>query len=397
MLAGMLDERAARYTAVRADSLRAYREQPGEADEPRILVVLDGFGAFREEYDSGLQRQSVFAQFQKLVNDGRSVGIHFAITADRASALPTSMQGAFQHRVVLRMPDQDAYLALGVPKDVLSQTSSPGRAMSAHSPNELQLAILGRDPSPVGQARAIERLAEAISLRVRPTPVLRLPEHIDAGAVPARVGGLPTLGMEDASLDFIGFEPQGTYVVAGPPRSGLSSSVRWIGESLRRTFPQVPRVLLSPRNSELAGLPLWTAQVIGAPQIKDYLATKLAPYLGTTAEGGVPNVAIFVDRFGELIGSEVDGPLTEALKQIRRNGHLLVAAGETAGFTPSGFSNLLTEVKNGRAGLLLQPQPNDGDLVKAQLPRSRVADFPRGRGYWVANNAIVKVQLPEVE
>lgn len=396
-LNGVLDERAARYNAVRADSLRAYREQPGRQDEPRILVVLDGFGSFREEYDSGLQRQAVFAQFQRLVNEGRSVGIHFAISVDRSSALPSSMQGAFQHRVVLRMPDQDSYMALGVPKDVLSPTSPPGRAMSANNPNELQLAILGRDPSPVGQARAIEQLAETITLRAAPEPVRRLPEHIDAAQVPVTAGGLPTLGMEDASLDFIGFEPQGTYVVAGPPRSGLSSSVRWIAESLRRAMPSVPRVLLTPRASELAELSLWTAQLSGTAQVKDYLTTKLAPYLNSTAEGGTPSVAIFVDRFGELIGSEVDGPLTEALKLVRRNGHLLIATGDTSGFAPSGFSNLLSEIKNSRAGLILQPQPNDGDLIKTQLPRSRAADFPRGRGYWVANNAIYKVQLPEVD
>jgi len=397
LLSGILDDRAARYTAVGADSLRAYREQPGRANEPRVIVVLDGFGSFREQYDAGLQRQAVFAQFQRLVNEGRGVGIHFAVTADRASALPSSMQGAFQHRVVLRMPDQDAYLALGVPKDVLNAASPPGRAMSATNPNELQLAILGRDPSPVGQSREIDKLAATIALPSPPAPVRRLPERVPVEKVPVTVGGLPTLGMEDHSLGFVGFEPQGAYVVAGPPKSGLSSAVRWMAESLQRALPGVPRVLLTPRASELSGLPVWTATVTGIPQLKEYLTEKLAPYYTSQSQGTVPNVAIVIDRFGELIGSEADAALTEAIKQVRRNGHLLIAAGETAGFAPSGFSSLLTELKNGRAGLLLQPQPNDGDLVKTQLPRVRAADFPRGRGFWVANNEILKVQIPEVE
>ncbi len=397
MLSVLLDARAPRYNEVGADSLSAYRRQPGRAGEPRVLVLVDGFGSFREEYDSGLQRQAVFAQFQRLVNEGRGVGIHFAVTVDRPSALPSSMQGAFQHRVVLRMPDADAYMALGVPKDVLDHASPPGRALSAHDPNELHLATLGRDPSPVGQAREIEQLAAVIVLPSRPEPVRSLPKEIAASDVPVTVGGLPTLGMEDRSLAFIGFDPQGTYVVAGPPKSGVSSAVRWLAESMRRALPAVPRVLLTPRASELAGLSLWTAQVTGTAQIKDYLATKLAPYLESAAGAGTPSVAIVVDRFGELIGSEVDGALTEALKQVRRNGHLLIATGDTSSFSPSGFSNLLTEIKNGKAGLLLQPQPGDGDLVKTQLPRFRPADFPRGRGYWIANNAIDKVQLPEVE
>uniref|UniRef100_UPI00196886DB hypothetical protein n=1 Tax=Escherichia coli TaxID=562 RepID=UPI00196886DB len=150
----------------------------------------------------------------------------------------------------------------------------------------------------------------------RPAPVLRLPEQVPASQVPATVGGLPTLGMEDTTLDYVGFEPQGAYVVAGPPRSGLSSAVRWLAESLRRTHPSVPLVLLTPRESALASLNLWPAQLTGTAQVKDYLQTNLAPYYNSAAQGTTPSVAIFVDRFGELIGSEADAALTEALKQV---------------------------------------------------------------------------------
>ena len=72
-----LDERAAAFTAVRADNLSSYR-QHGNPDEPRVLVLLDGFESFRTEYDSGLQRAKTYAQFHRLLSEGRSVGIHFA-------------------------------------------------------------------------------------------------------------------------------------------------------------------------------------------------------------------------------------------------------------------------------------------------------------------------------
>lgn len=397
MLDHLLDDRAARYNAVRADSLRAYRDQPGKADEPRILVLVDGFGAFRTEYDSGLQRQATFAKVQRLINEGRAVGIHFAVTADRAAVIPSSMQGAFQHRMVLRMADEDAYISLGVPKDVLNAASPPGRCMNSKSPNELQLAVLGKDPSPVGQAREIEELAVEVARyqTLRPNPVLRLPEVILAEDLPQLVDGLPTLGMEDASLAPIGFEPQGILLFAGPPKSGLSSSVRWMAESMHHALPTVPRVLLSARSTSLSSLPLWTAAVTGPDRVRDYVEDKLKPYLDSEAAEGKPAIAIFVVQFPELAGSSCDMALTEAIKSARRNGHFFMGAGETATF--NGFSSMITEIKSSRAGLLLTPESSDGDLLRASLPRVRAADFPPGRGFWVRNGGVLKVQLPVLE
>ncbi len=397
MLDKLLDERATRFTAVRADSLRVYRDQPGKADEPRILMLVDGFGAFRTEYDSGLQRQATFARFQRLVSEGRAFGIHVAVTADRAAVIPSSMQGAFQHRMVLRMPDEDAYVALGVPKDVLNAASPPGRCVNAKSANELQLAVLGQDPSPLGQAREIELLAVTVAQyqSTRPTPVGKLPGLVLSSELSRTVGGLPTLGLEDASLAPIGFEPQGVLLVAGPPRSGVSSSVRWLAESMRQALPSVPRVLLSARSTPLAHLPIWTAVVTGPDRIKEYLESQLKPYLASEAVEGQPRVAIFVEHFPELAGSSCDAVVTEAIKSTRRNGHLFVGAGGTATF--NGFSSVLTEIKSSRSGLLLTPESGDGDLLRVTLPRGKAADFPPGRGYWVRAGGILKVQLPVVE
>lgn len=398
MLSRMLDERSARFNAVNANSLRDYRKRPAMGNEPRLLVLIDGFGAFRSEYDSGLNRQAVFAQFQRLVNEGRSVGIHFAVTADRGAALPASMQGAFQQRIVLRMADEDAYLGLGVPRDVLGSTSPPGRCMNAERPNEMQLAVLGKDPSPLGQAREISILAESVAAfqKSRPVEILRLPEVVLASEMPVRVNGQPALGMESRSLAPVGFEPKGAHVVAGPPNAGQERAMQWFAESMRRALPEVPRILLSARSTPLAALDVWTAKVSGVDQVKEYLEKKLTPYLVTEAAAGRPSVAIYIDQLPEFAGSPVDSGLAEAVKNVRRNGHLLFGSGETAGFGAFG-STMLAELKGSRAGLLLQPEASDGDLLKVSLPRSRAADFPVGRGYWVRNGAAKQVQIPVVE
>ncbi len=396
MLSRIVDERAARYNKVRASSLMAYRKEQGNDQEPRILVLLDGFQTFRSDYDSGLQRQKIYGQFQQIANEGRAVGVHIAMTADRAMAVPNAIMGAFQHRVVMRQADEDGYMTLSVPKDVLSPSSPPGRCMNALDPNELQLAVLGRDASPPGQAKAIEQLAESVARfqRSRPEPVRRLPETIRVEELPKSVNGLPVLGVEDVSLAPFGFEPQGVLLVAGPPKSGVSSSMGWLAQSLQRTHPAVPRVLLSARGTPLSAMSLWTGQSSGVDRVQEYLQNQIKPYVEREANDGKPGIAVFVEQVAEFAGSMCENVLIEIMKQARRNGHLFVGAGETASF--NAFSSSLTELKSSRAGLLLAPETNDGDLLKAQLPRVRSVDFPVGRGYWVRNGEVFKVQLPEV-
>jgi DNA segregation ATPase, ftsK/spoIIIE family len=142
-------------------------------------------------------------------------------------------------------------------------------------------------------------------------------------------------------------------------------------------------------------LPLWTATVHGADRVQEFLTNQLKPYLTTETTPGLPRVAVFVEQFSELAGSPADSTLAESLKLARRNGHLLIGAGEIA--TMSGFNSSMPELKGARQGLLLQPEMNDGDLLKAQLPRVRAADFPPGRGYWIAAGDAVRVQIPEVD
>ncbi len=61
-----------------------YRELASKPDEPRILLLIDGIGTFREAYEVGPQYR-LWETFQGIVADGRQVGVHVVVTADRAS------------------------------------------------------------------------------------------------------------------------------------------------------------------------------------------------------------------------------------------------------------------------------------------------------------------------
>src|SRR5699024_6788454 len=47
-----VEERSARYAAAHADTVTEYRSLSGQHAEPRILLLLDGYGTFRSEWES---------------------------------------------------------------------------------------------------------------------------------------------------------------------------------------------------------------------------------------------------------------------------------------------------------------------------------------------------------
>ncbi|MBK8468270.1 MAG: FHA domain-containing protein [Actinomycetales bacterium] len=393
----IVDTRSSRYSAARASTLTEFRSVSGESSEQRILLLVDGFGTFRNEYESTADRLAIYNLFQQLLVDGRAVGVHVAMTADRPAAVPTSIGAAFQRKVVLRLVDEDAYVYLGVPKDVLNPTSEPGRAMQVGRPNELQLAILGDSVNVAAQARAIEELAAENAKRVtiKPESIRSLPSTIPYATLPADVLGKPTLGVADDTLAPFAFDPSGTILIAGPAQSGRTNAVRWFAESTRRCHPQTPLVHFSARRSPLSELGTWALEASGLDACAA-IAAKVKAIAEEASTDSAPLLAIFVESYPDFVGTPAEGPMVELVKLCRRNGHMFVAEGETSAWVSPW--PLVQEVRNGRTGLLLQPDQTDGDsLLRTSLPRVRRSDLPPGRGFWIRGGRSRKVQVPLVD
>ena len=67
MLRDTIDRRAVCYAAVRAGTIAEYRTLADEPDEPRILLLVDGFPAFRQDYELG-PRMRTYDRFQSIAN-----------------------------------------------------------------------------------------------------------------------------------------------------------------------------------------------------------------------------------------------------------------------------------------------------------------------------------------
>ena len=394
MLRDLVDERAVRYSAVSAGTIGEYRRIAGAPDEPRILLLVDGIGAFKEQYEFGSANLSAwFTAFAQVAADGRAVGVHVVVAGDRPNSVPTSIASTVQRRIVLRMASEDEYLMLGVPRDVLSATSPAGRGIL--DGNEVQLAILGPSGNVAVQAREMKRLAVSLGRAgsARPRPVQRLADQVELAPLPAGTADAPVVGLEDLSLGPIAVPARGTLLLAGPPASGRTTALVTLAAALGRAAPSMRRILFAPRRSALSGRG-WAREAVGASAVAS-AAQDLIAELESPAVVGVPPIALFIEALPEFTGTEAEYELDRLVRLASREDHFVVGEGETS--TWQQAYTLAGPFKAGRKGLLLVPGDMDGDnLMGTSLGRIRRADFPPGRGFLVVNGRAARVQIAQV-
>jgi len=393
MLRDLVDDRSIRYAAVRAGSIGEYRRIADQPSEPRILVLVDGIGAFRDQYEFG-GHSAWFTTFSQIATDGRQVGVHIVISGDRPNSVPASLGSTIQRRLILRMASEDDYSLVGAPKDTLSAVSPPGRGVMEG--NEVQMAVLGADSNVAVQAREIAKLAEAMTRQgVTPAqPVLTLGDAIPLGSLPSTSGGHPVIGVRDDSLSPFTFTARGAMLVAGSPGSGRSTALATIATALRRADPGIRLVHISPRKTNLTPLPLWTLSISEPAQIAAFADDVSAQLDAETLKPA--QFALFIENIGELNGSPAELDVDRLVKRALRDEVFVI--GESESSTWSAAWTLGGAFKSSKRGLLLVPGELDGDsLLGTTLGRFKRADLPPGRGFFIQGGRVTKLQiaLPE--
>jgi len=388
-----IDERSARYAQLRAGSVGQYRALAERPDEPRILLLLDGLSAFRDAYEAETGRGQVFAAFQRVVAEGRPLGVHVVMSAERPGALPTSLAGSVPRRLVLRQADESAYSVLDVPKDAIGPRTPPGRGVLAGTVDEVQVAVVGGTSNPAEQGARIEELA--VRMRdagvAQAPPVRRLPSFVTLSGLPSAVDGMPVLGLADDTLEPVGLAPHGTFLVAGLPGSGRTTVLGALSASLRRFAPEGRLYYVGSRRSPVHAAGVWTDAAVTAEEAAE-LARSLLPELREPPTGGT-GIVLVIESITDLLGGPAEQVLTEAVKAARRNEHFVLAESETS--TWGSAWPLVAEVRNARRGLVLQPDHLDGDaLFRTPFPRMSRAEFPPGRGVVVEHGRARRVQVP---
>lgn len=385
-LRSIIDDRQDQFAAVRADNIADYRLITNQPDVPRIFLLIDGLGTFRETYEfkAGMTQ---FETMQQIATDGRPLGVHVVVAADSTRAVPPSLAASIQQNLILRMASSDDYINLGAPKDVLSQSSPPGRGLLGGY--EVQLAVFGGNANLALQSRQVEKLAAAMRRQGIPDApgILALPENISFEVLPAGARGEVTLGIDDFNLAPVSTVASGAFLLAGPPASGRTTALISLARALKSSTPSMRRIYFGARKTAVSTLPFWDEAYSGVEEVREALEK-----VKSLIAAGDGTVAIFIESLTEFTESEVEYDLTALIKDALKNNHWVVGESETS--TWSSAWNLAGPFKAGRRGLLLCPGDMDGEmLLSTNLGRLFGAKFTPGRGFLIGRGKAIKLQV----
>lgn len=397
-----IDDRARRYASAQAGTISEYRAAAGAPEEPRVLLLVDGIGAMRSAYETGPQA-ALLDLLTTIAIDGRQVGVHVVLSADRTGAIPNALAGSVQRNLVLRLASDMDQMALGAPADGFTSATPPGRGFIEDQ--QVQVAVLGGSRNVAVQANAIERLAARLRREstTEAPEVKRLPEHVALDSLPvaldhtgsAVAGGPdaePVFAMDDETLGPVGFDPSTPMLIAGPAGSGRSSAVMTLVTAMRRARSDSRFVLLGQKRSPLSASSLWERSALGVEDV-GRLAGELVTEL-EQSDGEAKNLVLVIEGIGEFLNTDADYTLVDLLKAARAEDVTVIAEGETP--TLSGSWPLLAPIKSARHGIVLQPDQIDGDsLFNTSFGRVSRADFPPGRGMYVRSGRARRVQVGE--
>ena len=194
VLSDELQRRRRMLADAHAEHLTAYNERHDPL--PRIVLLVDGFGGFMSTFgdtsrggggmSSAVPLESWIERLVTIVVDGRQVGIHTVITADRRNAVPARIHAAVGSRLIMRHADENGYNEHGISSTRAKQLDlSPGRGLWDGGATVQIAAVV---PRPVGprpgrrDRRLRSLLGSAAPSRARQPP----PRRRRAGRAPGQ-------------------------------------------------------------------------------------------------------------------------------------------------------------------------------------------------------------------
>lgn len=380
-----------------------------------LLLLIDGFDALSgmlDDYDGG----RLYTDLVRLVREGQAAGIHMIATSERL--LLGGRLGAHNDRkLLLHQTDPTDFMAIGISRDNVPTNIPPGRGWLSPGAIEAQIALLPSvsdardngdgDAAPVrdqsDQAEAMRDLGRRAAIRDANVPPTRRPFRInemplmidfqDAYARVPQESRRPLwalLGVGGDAVEPMGFDfaaGGGSFMVAGPPSSGRSTTLAAMSVSLLMGGTQL--IVVTPRDSQLRKLAAHNlAQVLTDPDpSSETLIEALA------AAEGKPTVVV-IDDADLLLNAAADRVLREIATSGRDHGRGLLLAGLSESMSALGW---VAMARRARRGLLLGPKTiGEGDLIGTRLSGDQMrAPLMPGRA-WTAGpaGAAVAVQIP---
>ncbi len=358
---------------------------------PYVVLMIDGYAAFNSTYQL-VDHGEMNDRLVKILSDGRSVGVTVVLTADRRNAVPTAVSSLVPQRLVMRMGEIDEYVSLGLSGDLGRIEIAPGRAFLQDA-TELQVAVMGTDPSGASQSEMIRRIAKASNSDRAPERIEGLAHSVSLSSLESRDGVVPFAIEGDSGATLaVDLRQNPMFAVFGPERSGRTTTLATIVRGLDALGVPTRRFLVAPRRTELLEMSGWERVGRGTDGC-DELLVELAAEVRERGETPNDLIVVVVDDGEEL----AEGASSSALAEIMRRGRdagVVVLAAVSANSGHRSFGGWISDIKRARHAMLLIPDVDvDGDLVSVRLPRKSTRRFVPGRGYFVARGDVQYAQV----
>lgn len=375
-----------------AETLGALRQTSGDLVVPRIVVLVDGYGGFQAAFDKPDTYEWV-NRFQRLVSDGRQVGIHAVVTSDRRAGVPSGLFSAISTRLVLRMADAEEMGVLGVPSKIAKDADLiSGRGFLGSA--EIQIACVGSDPAGVAQAEALRQMGTDLATRsdARAAAPPDLPESIARMDLASATGHLripvavADLTLETRAIDL----SRGHVMVTGPPQSGKSTGLATLASGLRAIAPEVRLIGIGSTGSPLADLAVWDDAAFDRK--KQARAFEDLVGMASEIEHGDVQAVVFIDE-----APDIDDAHTRVLETLTNLDAVRLAVALDPGVLSRAFSGWIGALRRNRSLLVLQPESRSEveQLANVKVRFRPGQEFPPGRGVLVGGRSWDLVQVAE--
>ena len=346
------------------------RRRADDRPSARILLVIDDLGGLSRAHDP-VREQAVHEALERIWADGPSVGVTLAVSLRRGADLAPSMAATVGTVLLHRVGDPSDALRFGVKESTDAFPS--GRVMRA---GDQAVAQVIRD-APSLSASVLARRGWA------PPSVAPHEVGVLAGVVPASESGASgevgavtaelrvAVGDRDLDLSPLRLHRAEHALILGPARSGRTNALAAIAAVCGERCVVVGD---GPRSeNELA-----------ARSGRDPVGPESLAELVSSG----PLVVLIDDC---LNVADPDGQLAALVASPPPGVHVVASARPDR--YRSAYGHWAAEIRSSRVGILLKPDPIDGDLLGVSLPARLELPNIAGRGLLVADSEYEVVQV----
>ena len=355
----------------------------------RIVVLVDGFGTLKDEF-SEYTGTDYLSAFYRIYSDGPALGMHIAMTSSRIKGIPSVVDDVSLQRWLFHLADPYDYSGYKI-RGTDIPAPVPGRCVESSTIRQMHVA------TPVlGTESAVKQVQQRWGEADKPDVIGQLPSLVPLSTLAAQPEithdrwvipvGIAEHNLQPVSLELYEGEHA---LIGGSPRSGKSSLLQAIGDSvvrLREQHPQGVNGLGTPQVWVICGR---RSPLLNHPF--DRIATKPEQIDVMISDAGMTTAPLLlliddaerIDDSKNSIKSLVEGdyPLVH-----------VVASGKPDEIRTM-YSHWLKDVRKSRTGVLLQPNVDyDGDIFSITLPRRSPVALTTGRGYVVVGGSSVLAQ-----